>query len=403
MARKVVIRFFLVFALVTAVIVSTAVSQPAAEVKGAAGITSGLTIEKVEFGAEDPISLRFTLTNTTDQPVNVLKWQTPLEGFTSNMFQVQSDGKKVTYIGRLVKRGAPGPGDYITIAPQESVSSVVDLGDGYAIYKAGDYSVTFKSRLFDIGQEPPSVLAAKREFEPKGITSNTVSFKLVESKQPPAPPAPIPTAVAGAKLPVFKNCSQSKQDTLTNALSEAEQLCARAVNDLKNTPVSKRARAQRYTTWFGTYEQSRYDQVTSNFEKIYDALTNQTITFNCDCSENYYAYVYPHKPYEIYLCNLFWSAPLTGTDSKAGTIIHETSHFYVVAGTDDHAYGHTNCKNLAITDPARAIENADSHEYFAENDPPLSMGLDILVYSLLFIMTLVVMYRLVQNRCRRTN
>ncbi|MEO8196116.1 MAG: M35 family metallo-endopeptidase [Thermoanaerobaculia bacterium] len=29
----------------------------------------------------------------------------------------------------------------------------------------------------------------------------------------------------------------------------------------------------------------------------------------------------------------------TGTDSKAGTLVHEMSHFNVVASTDDHAYG----------------------------------------------------------------
>ena len=43
------------------------------------------------------------------------------------------------------------------------------------------------------------------------------------------------------------------------------------------------------------------------------------------------------------------------------------SHFDVVAGTDDVVYGQTGAMNLASTDPNRAITNADSHEYFAEN------------------------------------
>jgi len=45
------------------------------------------------------------------------------------------------------------------------------------------------------------------------------------------------------------------------------------------------------------------------------------------------------------------------------------SHFNVTAGTDDHVYGQAAAKNLAISDPASAIDNADSHEYFAENNP----------------------------------
>jgi peptidyl-Lys metalloendopeptidase len=100
-------------------------------------------------------------------------------------------------------------------------------------------------------------------------------------------------------------------------------------------------------------------------------MTNAGITFDCKCKQNYYAYVYPNQPYNIYLCRVFWQAPLSGTDSKAGTLIHEMSHFNVVAGTDDVVYGQTGARNLADTDPNAAITNADSHEYFAENTPPL--------------------------------
>ena len=70
----------------------------------------------------------------------------------------------------------------------------------------------------------------------------------------------------------------------------------------------------------------------------------------------------------------FWMAPMTGTDSKAGTLVHEMSHFNVVAGTDDHKYGQAACRTLATTNPDQAIDNADSHEYFAENNPALPMN-----------------------------
>lgn len=74
----------------------------------------------------------------------------------------------------------------------------------------------------------------------------------------------------------------------------------------------------------------------------------------------------------VTLCSLFWSAPATGTDSKAGTLIHESSHFTKNGGTDDIAYGQTKAKALAKSSPAQAINNADSHEYFAENNPSQS-------------------------------
>jgi peptidyl-Lys metalloendopeptidase len=95
------------------------------------------------------------------------------------------------------------------------------------------------------------------------------------------------------------------------------------------------------------------------------------VNFDCGCKKPYYAYVYPNQPYNIYLCRVFWTAPLTGTDSKAGTLIHEMSHFTVVASTDDYVYGQSGAKSLAISNPSQAIDNADNHEYFAENTPAL--------------------------------
>lgn len=100
-------------------------------------------------------------------------------------------------------------------------------------------------------------------------------------------------------------------------------------------------------------------------------MNTAAVRFNCTCTDSAYAYVYPTQPYTIYLCNAFWSAPSTGTDSKAGTLVHEMSHFNVVASTDDWAYGQTAAKSLARSNPSRAIDNADSHEYFAENTPAL--------------------------------
>jgi peptidyl-Lys metalloendopeptidase len=133
--------------------------------------------------------------------------------------------------------------------------------------------------------------------------------------------------------------------------------------------TNDKAGSVRYNTWFGNYDASRWNTVTGNFSNIDSTLNNEALTFDCSCKKSYFAYVYPTQPYKIYMCNAFWSAPTSGTDSKGGTIIHETSHFNIVAGTDDVVYGQSGAKSLAISNPAQAIQNADSHEYFAENTP----------------------------------
>jgi peptidyl-Lys metalloendopeptidase len=57
---------------------------------------------------------------------------------------------------------------------------------------------------------------------------------------------------------------------------------------------------------------------------------------------------------------------------QGGTLIHESSHFTINGGTVDDAYGQSDCELLAKSNPKLAVDNADSHEYFAENEPALA-------------------------------
>ena len=162
-------------------------------------------------------------------------------------------------------------------------------------------------------------------------------------------------------------CSATQQSTLVSAHGSASTMANGSASYLNGTPGA----TSRYTTWFGTYSTAGWNEVQAHFVAIKDALDTKPITYDCSCKKSYYAYVYPTQPYKVYLCRAFWDAPLSGTDSKGGTIVHELSHFNVIAGTDDFAYGQTAAKQLAISNPAQARLNADSHEYFAENTPLL--------------------------------
>jgi peptidyl-Lys metalloendopeptidase len=166
--------------------------------------------------------------------------------------------------------------------------------------------------------------------------------------------------------PGFVSCSTTRQSTLRTALSYAERISLNSRNYLNSLPSTSRPTDTAYKTWFGAYTTSRYSTVQSHFNNIYSAFNTKTVTFYCDCTSSAYAYVYANQPYRIHLCNAFWNAPTTGTDSKSGTLVHEMSHFSVVAGTQDYAYGQSACRSLATSNPDRAINNADNHEYFAE-------------------------------------
>jgi peptidyl-Lys metalloendopeptidase len=352
---------------------------------GFTSIYANVKLNSREYQAKDREIVTFILTNNSNERVSVLKWQTPLEGIHSDMFWVKKQEEVAVYLGRMLKRGAPKAQDYVTLDPKESVSTDFDLAEVYDISKAGNYTVEFGSRILDIGTEKPKTLERRlsktRKFSTQKIRSNIVEFNLVEDRNTKQSQGVAlewsERLSAVAEVPEFRACTTDKRNLLEDGLEEAEKIAKQAQSALSDTTETDRPNARRYKEWFGDYTVERYDTVKSNFDKIAGAVANEKIIFNCsmeDCSsDSTFAYVYPTRPYEIFLCNAFWNARLTGTDSRSGTIVHELSHFNVVAGTDDNVYGQSACRSLAIDSPEEAIANADSHEYFAENTPRLSM------------------------------
>jgi peptidyl-Lys metalloendopeptidase len=332
----------------------------ATSVVGAApkdGPIVNLSVAQSEFDSAQDVLVSVTVSNPTRHTVRVLKWFTPAEGVEEPLFTVTRDGQPVAYIGAHYKRPAATGQDYISLRSGESFTSVVNLGDYYDLSQSGQYEVAYGVASFNLFDEKGNAFKFRDV-----LTSEKISLTAA-GRVPTARPTPPPTPVPGGNS--FNACTVEQQSLLVSARNQAKTYASNAENYLlANT------QGPRYTTWFGAYTSSRYNTVKSNFTDISNAMDNAGIAFDCKCKQNYYAYVYPNQPYKIYLCKVFWTAPLAGTDSKAGTLIHEMSHFDVVAGTDDVVYGQAGAMNLASTDPNLAITNADNHEYFAENTPP---------------------------------
>lgn len=158
-----------------------------------------------------------------------------------------------------------------------------------------------------------------------------------------------------SKRQTFRNCTADQQKGIAEGIKGADAYIAE-VN--KYLATSYYIANKRYRTWFGPYEKARWNLVKSHYLK----LRNQPQRFRYDCScqeEDTFAYVYPDQFGTVYLCGAFWKAPTVGTDSKAGTIIHESTHFTKIASTDDYAYGHAEAQTLAINNPAEAVMNAE--------------------------------------------
>lgn len=332
----------------------------------ARGLSVQLDAAKTAIAPTEDVTVRFSLQNTTGHDLFVLYHQTALRGIYNDLFEVRRDGKPVEYIGREYKWAAPQASDFLRVRAGETLSANVELTSAYDMSLAGEYTVRFRTGLSGAVRGKQDALRALENQST--LTSNAVGFDVdraapgidLQSLGSEA----IESAGLGALAPAYVSCSSSRQTTLVSALNAAQTMATKARTYLNAGTVDSG-----YTTWFGTYNSSRYNTANSHFNSIYSAFTTKTMTFYCDCTDSAYAYVYKNQPYRIHLCNAFWSAPLTGTDSKGGTLVHEVSHFNAVASTDDWAYGQTACRNLAISNPSRAIDNADSHEYFAESRP----------------------------------
>jgi peptidyl-Lys metalloendopeptidase len=312
--------------------------------------------------------LQYSLSNRSAQDLLVLAWETPLRGVEDDLFEVSRDGIAVEYVGRHYKRGLPQAEDYLTLRAGETLSVEVDLSAHYAMRDSGSYRVqfvghfhdSFAVKALDGGDE--TLLPVSDE----DLRSEVVSL-WVDGFAPRAGSEPLGVlAIAKAGSVSFVGCSNTQANGASAGHSAAQAMAADALSYL-----NQGLRGTRYTTWFGAYSATVYSTLKSNFVKIDDALNNKAVSYYCDCTSSAFAYVYPTRPYEVHLCNAYWAANTTGTDSKGGTIVHEISHFDVVANTDDIAYGQTACKRLA-SNSKRAIKNADSHEYFAENTPRLN-------------------------------
>lgn len=327
-----------------------------------------------QLAADEQVILAVSLTNHGRSAARVLKWYTAVDGIDEDLFKVSRDGQSLAYLGAHFKRPAPEAGDYLVLKPGQTVTHLAELSDVYDFAETGEYSVQFKVESLTLFDPAAAHRQNMRDAKVERLESNTLAIWVqgrqtnwaigdpAERKGGGNPPPPPPPPVGNVSF--SGGCTTDQANTIVTAVNSAKTISSNA-----NSYLQANTQGLRYTTWFGVYNSNRYDTVKTNFSAISNAMTTAPITVDCKCKQSYYAYVYANQPYKIYVCRAFWSAPMNGTDSKAGTLVHEMSHFTVVADTDDVVYGQTGAKNLAISNPNDAIRNADSHEYFAENTP----------------------------------
>ena len=339
-----------------AVLVGAFLTVPASGQPASGDVTVTLSTAKQRFDKSTDVTVTVVIANDGATDAQVLSWLTPADGIQAPIFDVSRNGTPATYLGILAKRPAPTAHDYLALPAGASLEYDVNLSDAYSFAKSGDYTIGYS--LTD-----PQLLGYRARTSGQ-LSSDSLTLA-VEGRPEPSVRA-IPDTAGGLS---YTNCDGQQQSDLDIAFACAAEYAADAFEYLRHERAGPR-----FQLWFGAFNTSRWQTVKSHYSLIRSATESAPVAFECDSNSPYYAYVFPRQPYRIYLGSAFWTAPMVGTDSKSGTLIHELSHFTVLGGTNDYAYGQTGAINLALANPAQAIMNADSREYFVENTQVTSDG-----------------------------
>ncbi|KAL0070429.1 hypothetical protein AAF712_002260 [Marasmius tenuissimus] len=305
-----------------------------------------------------------SLVNTGDSSLKLLRDpRTIISSLPTDSFTITDiSGASPTFIGAFAKF-VP---DYVVRNNIEEAFIILNPGEIFEVKH--DLSMAYN---FTSSGEGVYDIRAKNLFMYVEPTTNEIGqLEAIHE-------APLTTSIAGnlayvAHVPrhnkrvQYASCSSSQQSQLVSAASAAIDYANSAYDYLN----SHNSSTSRYASWFGTYDATRHDTVLSHFNNIKGFPFADSATYNCSCTEpGTFAFVNRATFGVINLCGAFWSAPLTGTDSMGGTLVHESSHFTQIANTYDIVYGQGGCRAFALNDPGVVVGNADSHEYFAENNP----------------------------------
>jgi len=368
------VSFFLSLALIT--VHEAAAKGPFLEVrvKPAEGQTAFVD-------SPDSVRVRFEIENFEDEDVYLLKYNTPFEEFNGHMvgnpFQVKfvRDQQDADYLGIMAKHAPPSREDFLHLPARSYIGLEVDLAKSYKMNAKGKYHVMPQKHLhiapppmryMEEEQKLAEIVVIEIEVAPLTLEINRGADSLqVTDKEMLIPNMTDTFSCVAKPVEIDRNCYSRDHQDIYNAWSHAS-------NDVPRIPVYSSANPEDRNSarWFGQNGDhlEKVEQAYRNIENLLcQNLNGSGARAKCMYKCSYFAYVYPSdSSFTIHLCKAWFRARPTGRDSKFGTVVHESAHFYKVYGTNDFGYGCYNAQRLAKSDTYRARHNSDNMEYDVE-------------------------------------
>ncbi|KAF7359933.1 Peptidyl-Lys metalloendopeptidase [Mycena venus] len=327
---------------------STLVALAVASAASAAPSLSLSLSRPKEVSSIIDLQITAALKNTGDVELKLLKDpRTVLHTFQTNTFSItNAAGDSPAFTGAYVKY-VPSTAlaknldtSFVVLAPGAAINVTHDLSKAYNFTSSGhgSYSLVAGNEFQYIDPATNSLQFISANMA--DATHTTVVSGQLAIAQPPS---------SLERRIKYTGCTADQQSQVSAAADQAQKYAHLARVYLNQNRIS----TPRFVTWFGKFSDAHHKTIHRHFINMATHKYRQ-YNYNCNCQEDSYAFVHPNDDSTIHLCTDFWTAPLEGTDSQGGTLVHESSHFTSIAGTDDIVYGQDDAMKLASNHPKRA-------------------------------------------------
>ena len=207
------------------------------------------------------------------------------------------------------------------------------------------------------------------------MTDSTVFSRLRDSVVQQFPSSRPPAAVQVCHAPTVAEWRAKHKAEIEQALAEQRKMLLQKRQELLDWDVPARTK---FMVAFGLSSGTDANRaaMADRIDRELALNSKMTVDNFVPAPGGDFAFVYPtDTSHTVNVEQRFWTAPMSGPDSKAGILCHEMSHFTDIGDTSDKfvdylnnaaVYGQYKSLTLAETRPDLALQHADSFEYWCE-------------------------------------
>lgn len=364
----------------------------------------------------DAGSIVVTITNVSKEPLFLPRWKTPIYSDTYRKLYgyifdiVDENGDKAKFIGDFVDvRPTNIERSTWRIEPGQSVNQEVNLASYYDLKRGGTFKISYEQKFL---RDPYINSEGYVDGRWDDVKSNTLALWVSASLAEAASQA---TAIGTfSNFPDFPGagCGIHQITPALQAMLTAGSWASKASGHLGNLYFVKKIAIKdeegnevdakykpimredfKYTLWFGAqknkdddnlYYQDVYDSPPliediwdktdffpiKEFQAIKSRSVSGKTSYRCGCDNPdpmVAAVAKTSNPYLVDLCDHFFEL---SAETQAQTFVHEWAHFgdnYAEHLLDHTNNGPYNARELAKSDRDKAVKNADSAGYFAQD------------------------------------